>query len=272
MNTILGNRYGFLIDMDGVIYNGSELIDGAAQFINRLRELEIPFLFLTNNSQRTRRDVAHKLTKLGIAASQNDVFTCAIATARYLASKKPNGTAYVIGENGLTSALFKNGLTVVDSNPDYVIVGEGRVLTFEMVEKATRMVANGAQLIATNLDPSCPTNQGIRPGCGAIVAMIEAATGKKAFSVGKPSPVMMRAARKQLGLRTAETVMIGDTMTTDILGGNQMGYTTVLVLSGGTALEDVSNYAYSPDHIVADISKIPEELIIPQNGSEAEVA
>lgn len=258
-------KYGFLIDMDGVIYKGKELINGAAEFIEKLRKNNIPFLFLTNNSQRTRRDVAHKLTKMGIAASEEDVFTCGVATARYLASKKPNGTAFVIGENGLTSAMFKNGLTVVDSSPDYVVVGEGRIISFEMIEKATRFVMDGAQLIATNLDPSCPTDEGIRPGCGAIVAMIESATGKKSFSVGKPSPIMMRVARKQIGLATDETVMIGDTMSTDILGGNQMGYKTVLVLSGGTAEKDIDNFAYSPDYVVKDISCIPDELITPQN-------
>ena len=251
--------------MDGVIYKGKELINGAAEFIEKLRKNNIPFLFLTNNSQRTRRDVAHKLTKMGIAASEEDVFTCGVATARYLASKKPNGTAFVIGENGLTSAMFKNGLTVVDSSPDYVVVGEGRIISFEMIEKATRFVMDGAQLIATNLDPSCPTDEGIRPGCGAIVAMIESATGKKSFSVGKPSPIMMRVARKQIGLATDETVMIGDTMSTDILGGNQMGYKTVLVLSGGTAEKDIDNFAYSPDYVVKDISCIPDELITPQN-------
>lgn len=258
------NKYGFLIDMDGVIYKGSELINGAVEFITKLRKNDIPFLFLTNNSQRTRRDVAHKLCKLGIEATEDDVFTCAVATARYLASKKPNGTAYIIGENGLATALFKNGLTIVDSNPDFVVVGEGRTMSFEMIEKATRLVAEGAQLIATNLDPSCPTENGIRPGCGAIVAMIETATGKEAFSVGKPSPIMMRVARKHLDLATDETIMIGDTMSTDILGGNQMGYKTILVLSGGTKQEEISNFAYSPDYVVKDISCIPEEFIISQ--------
>jgi len=254
-------KYGFLLDMDGVIYKGSQLINGAKELIKTLRENDIPFLFLTNNSQRTRRDVAHKLCKLGIEATADDVFTCAIATARYLAERKPNGTAYVIGENGLSSALYHNNYTIVDSDPDFVVIGEGRTMTFEMIEKATQMVANGAKLIATNLDPSCPTDKGIRPGCGAIVAMIESATGKEAFSVGKPSPVMMRAARKQLGLTTDQTVMVGDTMTTDILGGNQMGYKTVLVLSGGTLVGDLDNYAYSPDYVIKDVSEIPSELM-----------
>ena len=247
--------------MDGVIYRGSRLIDGAAEFVELLRQRGIPFLFLTNNSQRTRRDVAHKLTRMGIPSDADDVFTCGIATARYLAQRHPGGTAYVIGENGLTSALFKNNFTVVDDDADFVVVGEGRTMSFEMIEKGVRLVQKGAKLIATNLDPTCPTEQGIRPGCGAIVSMIEKATGKKAFSVGKPSPVMMRAARKQLGLTTDQTIMVGDTMETDILGGAQMGYRTVLVLSGETAEEDLADYAYSPDYIVPSIAHIPGLLL-----------
>lgn len=247
--------------MDGVIYRGSQLIPGAKEFIERLRRQGIPFLFLTNNSQRTRRDVAHKLSKLGISAAADDVFTCGIATARYLSERKPEGTAYVIGENGLTSALFKNGYTVVDDAADFVVVGEGRTLSFEMIEKGVRLVEQGAKLIATNLDPSCPTDAGIRPGCGAIVSMIEKATGKKAFSVGKPSPIMMRAARKQLGLTTDQTVMVGDTMSTDILGGTQMGYRTILVLSGGTKRSDLKEYAYEPDFVVDSIASIPDQFL-----------
>ncbi|REJ86735.1 MAG: HAD family hydrolase [Planctomycetota bacterium] len=242
---------GFLIDMDGVIYRGSELIPGADLFIRRLRELEVPFLFLTNNSQRTRRDVATKLCRMGIDVEERHIFTCAMATARFLAAQRPHGTAYVIGEGGLLQALHANGYSVVDHDPDYVVVGEGRSHNFEMIETAVQMVEAGARLIATNLDPNCPTQNGLRPGCGAIVAMLEAATGRKAFSVGKPSPVMMRAARKELGLTTGEITVIGDTMETDILGGVQMGYRTVLVLSGSTKVDDLQSYAYRPD-LVAD--------------------
>jgi NagD protein len=247
---------GFLIDMDGVIYRGSELIAGAQRFVNTLRRSDVPFLFLTNNSQRTRRDVATKLRRMGIQAEEQHVFTCAMATARFLAQQKPNGTAYVIGEGGLLQALHTNGYSVVDHDPDYVVVGEGRSLNFEMFETAVRMIQKGAKLVATNLDPNCPTQQGMRPGCGAIVALLETATGRKAFSVGKPSPVMMRAARKELGLLADETIMIGDTMETDILGGVQMGYRTVLVLSGSTRKEDVDNYAYRPDTIVDSVADL----------------
>ncbi len=244
-------RPGFLIDMDGVIYRGSELIPGAREFVETLLKREVPFLFLTNNSQRTQRDVATKLRRMGVPVEDRHVFTCAIATARFLAQQKPNGTAFVIGEGGLLNALHLQGYAVVDHAPDYVVVGEGRTLNLEMLEAAVQMVLDGAKLIATNLDPNCPTVRGTRPGCGAAVAYLETATGAKAFSVGKPSPVMMRTARKELSLSAAETIMIGDTMETDILGGVQMGYSTVLVLSGSTSREDLARYAYRP-HIVVD--------------------
>jgi NagD protein len=256
-------KRGFLIDMDGVMYRGGELIEAADEFIAALHARRIPFLFLTNNSQRTRRDVATKLARMGIKVEEKHVFTCAMATARFLARQKPGGTAFVIGEGGLLNALHKNGYSIVDKSPDYVVVGEGRTLSSESLERAVQLVADGAKLIATNPDPNCPTDDGIRPGCGAIVALIEAATGIKAFSVGKPSPVMMREARKEIGLMASETIMVGDTMETDILGGVQLGYRTVLVLSGGTRREDLRKYAYRPDVIldsVADFIRPPSRL------------
>jgi NagD protein len=247
---------GYLIDMDGVIYRGGELIEGADRFIADLQSQDVPFLFLTNNSQRTRRDVAKKIERLGIRVSESHVYTCAMATARFLASQKPNGTAYVIGEGGLLTALHKNGFSIVDKDPDYVVVGEGRSLNFEMAEQALRMILGGAKLVATNMDPNCPTQNGLRPGCGAVVAMLEAASGVKAFSVGKPSPIMLRAARKEMGLSTDETVVIGDTMETDILGGTQLEYKTILVLSGSTSEKDLRNYAYQPDLIVPSLAEL----------------
>ena len=252
----MSDRLGFLIDMDGVIHRGKQLIAGADRFIQRLLAEDIPFAFLTNNSQRTRRDVATKLSRMGISVDESHIFTCAMATARFLALQKPLGTAFVIGEGGLLHALHKNGYAIVDDDPDYVVVGEGRTFNMEIVEAAVRMILRGARLIATNLDPNCPTAHGLRPGCGATVAMLETATGVKAFSVGKPSPVMMRAARKDLSLATDETVMIGDTMETDILGGVSMGYCTVLVLSGGTQRHDLARYAYRPDHVVESLGSL----------------
>jgi NagD protein len=248
--------HGYLIDMDGVIYRGNQLIPGADRFIDELRRDRIPFLFLTNNSQRTRRDVATKLQRLGIEVEEEHVFTCAMATARYLARVKPSGTAFVIGEGGLLTALHSNGYAIVDKDPDFVVVGEGRTLNFEMAEAALGMILGGAKLIATNMDPNCPTHNGSRPGCGAIVAMLEAAAGVKAFSVGKPSPVMLRAARKELNLATDQTIVIGDTMETDILGGAQLGFKTILVLSGGTCRNDLTRYAYQPDKVVDSIADL----------------
>jgi NagD protein len=251
---------GFLLDMDGVIYRGNQLIPGADHFVARLRRDGVPFRFLTNNSQRTRRDVALKLRRLGLHADEGDVFTCAMATARFLARQKPGGTAFVIGENGLAAALHRNGYTVVDDDADYVVVGEGRTLTFEMIERGVRLVEKGARLIATNPDAVCPTDAGNRPGCGAIVAMIEKATGRQAFSVGKPSGVMMRMAQLELGVRSADTVMVGDTMDTDVLGGLGMGYRTVLVLSGHTSRADLAKYAYMPDWVIGSVNEMPDEI------------
>ena len=253
--------HGYLIDMDGVLYRGTELIPGADVFINELRAREIPFRLLTNNSQRARRDVVAKLKRMGIDLLEEHVYTSAMATARYLADQKPNGTAYVIGEGGLLTALHTNGYAIVDHDPDYVVVGEGRTFNLELVEAAVRMIFGGAKLVATNMDPNCPTSNGsIRPGCGAMVAMLECATGVKAFSVGKPSPVMMRAARKEMNLATDEVTMIGDTMETDILGGVQLGYETILVLSGGTRESDLARYAYCPDIVVASLAEYAEYL------------
>lgn len=260
---------GYLIDMDGVIYRGGHLIPGADRFINELLRTDTPFRFLTNNSQRNRRDVATRLQRLGIHVGEEHVYTCAMATARFLAHQKPGGTAFVIGEGGLLTALHENGYAIVDKDPDYVVVGEGRTISFEMVEAALKMVLAGAKLVATNLDPNCPTESGLRPGCGSTVAMLETASGVKAFSVGKPSPVMLRGARKDLGLTTDQTVVIGDTMETDILGGVQLGFKTILVLSGGTCRDDLDDYAYRPDKVVdsiadLDLIKLEREFTRPE--------
>lgn len=253
-------KHGYLIDMDGVLYRGSTLIPGADYFVEQLLERDIPFMFLTNNSQRTRRDMVAKLSRMGIRVEEKHIFTCAMATARFLAHQKPGGTAFVIGEGGLLAALHRNGYAVVDHKPDYVVIGEGRTFNLEQVEAAVNMIQDGAKLIATNMDPNCPTHNGIRPGCGAMVSMLETATGVTAFSVGKPSPIMMRAARKELGLTTAETTMIGDTMETDIIGGVQLGFNTVLVLSGGTKKEDLKEYAFRPDVIVDSLAEYTQLL------------
>lgn len=255
------NNYGLLIDMDGVIYKGGTPIPGAVEFINCLIRSDIPFLFLTNNSQRTRLDIAIKIQRMGFKVTKDHIYTCAMSTARFLAKQKDHPTAFVLGEGGLMHALNKNNVAIVDKDADFVVVGEGRSYTFEMLEQATNLVINGAKLIATNMDPNCPTANGTRPGCGAIVKLLEEATGKKAFDLGKPNPIMMRDARKLLGLKATHTIMIGDTMSTDIIGGLQLGYHSILVLSGGTKVENLSSYAYSPDTVVNSLAELNIEML-----------
>jgi len=247
---------GLLIDMDGVVYGGDTLIPGADTFIGRLLQQKIPFMFMTNNSQRTRLEAVRKLHKLGIDVTEDHVYTSAMATAKFLSSQIPRGTAYVLGEGGLLTSLHENGIILVDNDPDFVVLGEGRNFTLEMVQRAVDMILAGAKFITTNRDPSPKKKGWNNLGIAATTAMIEEAAGVKAFVVGKPGPVMMRSARKALGLETAETTIIGDTMDTDIQGGVQMGYKTILVLSGITKKEDLIKYAFKPDMIVNSATDI----------------
>lgn len=248
--------HGFLIDMDGVIYSGDNLIPGADTFIKNLVRQDVPFTFMTNNSQRTRLEVVRKLKRLGINVTEKHIYTSAMATASFISSQAPNGTVYVLGEGGLLSSLHENGLVMVESEPDFVVLGEGRNFTLEMVQRAVDMVLEGAKLIATNRDPSPKKKGWNNLGIAATAAMIEEATGKKAFITGKPSPVMMRSARKFIGLESAHTTVIGDTMETDIRGGVQMGYKTILVLSGISRKEELNNYAFKPDLIVDSVGEL----------------
>jgi NagD protein len=247
---------GFLIDMDGVIYGGDVLIAGADDFIASLVDQEIPFTFMTNNSQRTPLEVVRKLRKLGIEITEDHVYTSAMATGKFISGQNPNGSVYVLGEGGLLSSLHDHGLTLVETDPDFVVLGEGRNFTLEMVQKAVDMILAGAKFITTNRDPSPKKKGWNNLGIAATTAMIEEATGTKAFVVGKPGPVMMRSARKFIGLETADTVVIGDTMQTDIRGGVQMGYKTILVLTGVSGRDDLSRYAFKPDIIVDSVADI----------------
>jgi NagD protein len=251
---------GLLIDMDGVVYGGDIMIPGADKFIARLLNEGIPFSFMTNNSQRTRLEAVRKLGRLGINVTENHVYTSAMATGKFLASQIPNGTAYVLGEGGLISSLHENGITLVNTDPDFVVLGEGRNFTLEMVQRAVDMILAGAKFVTTNRDPSPKKKGWDNLGIASTTAMIEEATGIKAFVVGKPGPVMMRGARKALGLETAETTIIGDTMDTDIRGGVQMGYKTILVLSGITKKEHLIRYAYKPDLVVESVNEIKMPL------------
>jgi NagD protein len=249
-------KHGFLIDMDGVIYGGDHLIPGADHFINSLLENDIPFTFMTNNSQRTKLEVVRKLKKLGIEVTQEHVYTSAMATGSFLAVHSDNGTAYVLGEGGMLTSLHENGITLVETDPDFVVLGEGRNFTLEMVQKAVDLILAGAKFITTNRDPSPKKKGWNNLGIAAITAMIEEATGKKAFVTGKPSPVMMRSARKYIGLETAGTTVIGDTMGTDIQGGIQMGYKAILVLSGVSIKDDLKDYPFRPDLIIEKVGDL----------------
>jgi NagD protein len=249
-------KQGFLIDMDGVIYGGDELIPGADDFIANLLKTNMPFAFMTNNSQRTRLEVVRKLMKLGIQVTTDHVYTSAMATGAFLAAHSDNGTAYVLGEGGLLTSLHENGISLVETDPDFVVLGQGRNFTLEMVQRAVDMILAGSKFIATNRDPSPKKNGWNNLGIAATAAMIEEATGKKAFVTGKPSPVMMRWARKYIGLETAGTTVVGDTMSTDIQGGIQMGYKTILVLSGVSTPGDAKDYAFRPDLVVDRIGDV----------------
>jgi len=247
---------GFLIDQDGVMYVENKMIPGANTFIKQLQKENIPFTFMTNNSQRSPLDAVWKLAKMGIEVDESNIYTSAMATAHFMSQQFPNGTAYVLGEGGLISSLHENGFSLVQNNPDFVVVGEGINFTLEMVRKAIDFILDGSKLIATNLDPS-PRKQGWNNlGIAGIVSMIETATGKKAFSVGKPSPVMMRAARKHIGLATDEVTVIGDTLATDIQGGVQVGYKTILTLSGMSKKEELNDFPFKPDLVIDSIADL----------------
>src|SRR4051812_27262325 len=248
-------KHGLLIDMDGVIYSGETLIEGADKFIGNLLKNDIPFTFMTNNSQRTRLDAVRKLKLLGIEVTENHIYTSAMATGKFLGDQGAH-TAYVLGEGGLLTSLHENGIKLVDTDPEFVVLGEGRNFTLEMVQRAVDMILAGAKFITTNPDPSPKKPGWNKLGIAATTAMIEEATGRKAFVTGKPSPVMMRSARKYLGLETAETTVVGDTMETDIQGGVQMGYKTILVLSGISDKDTLNHYAFKPDLVVGSVDKI----------------
>jgi NagD protein len=246
----------YLIDMDGVLVRGRNMIPGADQFIARLKAREAEFLVLTNNPVYTPRDLAHRLQTIGIAIPSERIFTSAMATARFLQSQRPNGTAFVIGESGLTEAIHSVGYIITDMDPDYVVLGETNTYNFELITKTIRLLMEGAQFIATNPDASGPSERGVVPACGALAALIEKASGKMPFFVGKPNPLMMRTALNYLGVHSEETVMVGDRMDTDIVAGVESGMDTILVLSGVTRREDVDRWPYRPTRIANSVAEV----------------
>lgn len=252
-------RKGFICDMDGVIYLGNQLLPGVAEFVNWLNENDKRFLFLTNSSERSPKELRQKLQRMGLDIGEEHFYTSALATAAFLKKQAPGCTAFVIGAPGLLNALYDVGVTMNDVDPDYVIVGETASYNYEVITKAVRLVLNGARLIATNSDLTGPTEFGIAPACRSLVAPIELATGKKAYFMGKPNPLMMRTGLQLLGVHSEESAMVGDRMDTDVIAGMESGLATVLVLSGCTSRADINDYPYRPTYILNGVGEIVAE-------------
>ncbi|TVR68485.1 MAG: HAD family hydrolase [Spirochaetaceae bacterium] len=249
-------KRGFICDMDGVLYQGNRLLPGVTEFVQWLYDREKKFLFLTNSSARSPRELQQKLQRLGVNVEAKHFYTSALATASFLKSQKPGGSVYVIGEPGLINALYEADFSMNDSSPDYVVVGESGSYTLETVERAVNLVLGGAKLIGTNPDLTGPVERGISPATGALIAPIELATGSKAYFIGKPNPLMMRTALKRLECRREETVIIGDRLDTDIIAGLESEIETLLVMSGVSREADLEKFAYGPHNILPGVAEI----------------
>jgi NagD protein len=256
VNEYIKNKKGFIIDMDGVLYHGNNVLDGAIEFVAWLMANNKKYLFLTNSSERSPMELSQKLARLGIIVNEMHFYTSAIATAGFISSQSPRCSAYIIGEPGLMNALYNEGIAMNDVNPEYVIIGETRTYNFEKIEKAVQLVAKGAKLLGTNPDKTGPTEKGIMPATGALAVPIEIATGKKAYYIGKPNPLMMTHAMKKLNIAPEDTIIIGDRMDTDIVAGIESEIDTILVLSGVTNEENISNFSYRPKYIYSNIGEI----------------
>ena len=252
----LRDRKAFIIDMDGVLYHGNRLLPGALAFIAWLQQAGKTFLFLTNNGSKTPRELHEKMLRLGVDIAEEHFYTSALATAAFLAEQCPHGSAYVIGDTGITNALYNAGLSINDIDPDYVVVSESRTYNYETLTRAVRLVLKGARLVGTNADVTGPTEEGIIPATAALVAPIEVVTGVKAYFVGKPNPLIMRHALKTLGCRREDVAIIGDRMDTDILAGVEAEMTTVLVLSGVSTRDDLKRFAYRPNYILDGVGDL----------------
>jgi NagD protein len=255
-----GPILNYLMDMDGVIVREEHLVPGADRFIGRLKEAGCPFLILTNNSIYTPRDLAARLRVIGLDVDDHDIWTSALATARFLADQRPHGSAYVLGEAGLTTALYEAGYTQTDHDPDYVVIGETRTYSFERIQRAIRLIENGARFIATNPDPTGPSPEGPIPATGAVAALISHATGVEPYFVGKPNPLMMRSALNAIDAHSESTMMIGDRMDTDVISGLEAGMQTVLVLTGITDRAAAERFPYRPTRIVDSVADLIEGI------------
>src|SRR6187200_477725 len=248
------------MDMDGVLVHEELPIPGAAEFVGRLRELGIPFLVLTNNSIYTRRDLSARLAASGLEVPEEAIWTSALATARFLEDQRPGGSAYVIGEAGLTTALHQAGYTLTERNPDYVVLGETRTYSFERITQAIRLIVAGARFIATNPDETGPSPDGPLPATGSVAALITRATGLEPYYVGKPNPLMMRSALNAIEAHSETTAMIGDRMDTDVVAGLEAGLHTILVLSGVATREAAERFPYRPSRIVDSVADLIDEV------------
>jgi len=260
MSDDLSTKTAFISDMDGVIYHGNQLLPGVKEFIQLMNERNLKYLFLTNSSERTPRELAEKLARMGVEVSPDHFYTSALATADFLSRQNPGCSVFAIGEAGLTNALYEKDISMNDVDPDYVVIGETRSYSYDRIEKAVHLVQKGAKLIGTNPDLTGPTEGGIVPATGSLIAPIELTTGKKAYFIGKPNPFMMRRAVKYLNAMSRDTVIIGDRMDTDIIAGVEAEVDTVLVLSGVTAKDEISRYAYTPKYIMSGIAELAEVL------------
>ncbi|MBC2904990.1 HAD-IIA family hydrolase [Streptomyces cupreus] len=246
----------WLTDMDGVLMHEGVPIPGADAFIKKLRDSGKPFLVLTNNSIYTARDLHARLNRIGLEVPVENIWTSALATAKFVDSQRPNGTAYVIGEAGLTTALHEVGYILTDSDPDFVILGETRTYSFEALTKAIRLINEGARFIATNPDNTGPSHEGVLPATGSVAALITKATGKEPYFVGKPNPLMMRTGLNAIGAHSESSAMIGDRMDTDVLAGLEAGMRTFLVLTGLTAEADMDRFPFRPTKVVDSIANL----------------
>jgi NagD protein len=250
----------WLLDMDGVLFHEEQPIPGADRFLARLRELELPFLVLTNNSIYTRRDLSARLRAGGLEVPEDAIWTSALATARFLQEQRPGGSAFVVGEAGLTTALHEAGYTMTDINPDYVVLGETRTYGFERITRAIRLILGGARFIATNPDPIGPSPGGPLPATGSIAALISRATEVAPYFIGKPNPLMIRSALNAVGAHSESTAMVGDRMDTDVVAGLLAGRQAILVLSGVTTRGEAERFPYRASRIVDSVADLVDEL------------
>jgi NagD protein len=250
------NKKAFISDMDGVIYHGNRLLPGVPEFVDWLKRENKKFLFLTNSSERTQKELQEKMHRLGIDVEPDVFYTSALATANFLANQKPRGTAFIIGEAGLINAMYNAGYTMNNVNPDYVVVGDTRSYSFEKIEQAVNLVLKGAKLIGTNSDVTGPVENGIIPATRALMAPIELSTGREAYYVGKPNPLMMRIALKKLGCSREDSIIIGDRMDTDIIAGIESEIDTLLVLSGISTIKSADKFPYRPHYILEGVNEL----------------